>query len=85
MATLQELKDQIAQIGIDAAAEAAQEAARAQAAADQVTALTAEVQRLTDLLAAGTPVTQADLDALSASLTDLDTAVKGIVPDAPPA
>lgn len=82
MATLQELKDQIVQIGVDAEAERVQAADRATAAATAAAAQAAEIQRLSDLIAAGGTVTAADLDAVATSLTALDTQIKGIVPDA---
>jgi len=71
MATLQDLKDQIAQLGTDIAAEKAEVQGLLQSLKDQV-------KTLSDQLAAGTPVTQAQLDELVTAFSALDAAVKDI-------
>jgi prophage DNA circulation protein len=71
MATLQEVKDAIAQVATDIAAEKAEVQALLQGLKDQIKALQ-------DQIAAGTAVTAADLDGLVTSISAIDTGVKDI-------
>jgi flagellar hook-associated protein FlgK len=69
--TLDQLKTDIATLKSDTAAEAVEVSTALQGLRDQI-------KSLQDQIAAGTVVTQADLDALDASVVDADTAVKAI-------
>ncbi|MDD5189437.1 MAG: hypothetical protein PHE50_00160 [Dehalococcoidales bacterium] len=71
MATLQELKDAIAAVNSTIAAEKAEVQAK-------LAALLVEIQTLKDQIASGGLVSQADLDALTASVTAIDAGVKDI-------
>ncbi len=71
MASLQDLKDQLATLATDIAAEKAEVQAL-------LTDLKAQIKALQDQIAAGSPVTQADLDALSAAIAAVDAGVKDI-------
>lgn len=71
MATLQELKDAIASVKVDIAAEKAE-------VQSKLADLLQQIKELKDQIAAGTLVTQADLDALIVSVSEIDAGVKDI-------
>lgn len=71
MATLQEVKDALAQAATDATAEKLEVAAAIQALSDQIAALQKQI-------ADGTAATPADLDTLLASIASIDAQVKDI-------
>lgn len=77
MATLQELKDAIAQVSTDIAAEKAEVQALLKDLRDKVAALEAQI-------AQGGVISQADLDALKASIDAIDVGVKDISEPAVP-
>jgi len=77
MGSIQDLKDAIEATKADIVAEKAE-------VQTALTDLRAQIQALKDQIAAGTAVTQADLDALIQSVKDIDTGVKDIS-EAPPA
>jgi len=77
MATLQDLKDKVALLTTTIADEKAEVTAK-------LAELSTQIQALKDQLAAGTLVTQADLDGLAAQVDALTIAAEDItVPDAP--
>lgn len=71
MATLQELKDAIASVKADIVSEKNEVQAL-------LGALKTQIQDLKDQITAGGLVSQADLDALSASVSEIDAGVKDI-------
>lgn len=75
MASVQELNDKIDQLSAATDAERQEVLAVLQALKDQV-------QALKDQIAAGTPASQADLDALATRLDDQIAKVQAIVTDA---
>lgn len=78
MASIQEVKDAIAQVATDIAAEKAEVQAK-------IGEMAARIQALIDQIAAGTAATPTDLDALIAALTGIDASVKDISEPAVPA
>lgn len=71
MSTLQDLQSKIAQLASDIAAEKVE-------VQTMLTDLRTQVQTLSEQIAAGTPVTQEQLDTLVSSFDALDAAVKDI-------
>ena len=78
MATLQELKDKMVELGAAINAEKVKGDIDKAATEATLVGLKADIQALKDQLATGVLVTQADLDTLFASVGDLITGVHGI-------
>lgn len=71
MATVKQLQDQVAQLATDITAEKSE-------VSDKVDALSKQVQELKDQIAAGTGITEAQLDPVLEALTAVNAAVKEI-------
>lgn len=71
MSTFQELKDAIASVKADIVAEKKE-------VQDKLAALAKDIKDLKDQIAAGGLVSQADLDDLTKSVTEIDAGVKDI-------
>jgi phage terminase Nu1 subunit (DNA packaging protein) len=78
MATLQELKDKLVELGAAIKAEKVKDETEKTATEATLAGLKADIQTLKDQLATGVLVTQADLDTLFASVGDLITGVQSI-------
>ena len=84
MANLQEVKDELAGLKSDIAAERAEVQANTDAAKVAHDEALAEIKRLSDLIAAGTTVTVEDLDGLKTSVMEARASVVAISEAVPP-
>ena len=80
MATLIELQTAVSKLASNTATEKTEALAAQRSSTEAIKALTEQVAALKAQLANGTTVSTADLDALLAQITGIDTAVQAIIP-----